>query len=103
MFQICPETFIFITVENVTYARAAKGTLCSDEKDEITSESKCKEVGIFLDIPYSQALNGTAYYPGCFEYSGRLFFNRSPNPKRTNIRDVYSAICRVDVGKKNRL
>ena len=85
------------TVGNHLYAKTSPGTLCTDKKDEITSESECKQAAEHLGLPWASSWNGPNDFPACLytaDRRNRVYFNLSPNPARTNVKK-YSAICRV--------
>ena len=109
MFHSAQETFIFITVVGTDkgsifkYEETDKGTLCSHEKEEITSESECKKAGEFLLSSYRGPTNSRNEYPRCWKRGYYFYFNQNPYAKRTNINSGDSAICRVDVGKNSHL
>ena len=81
------------------------GFQCRDEKDEVVSESECKESGELLGLQWAYSWGGTNDFPAClYADDGRnsVYFNLSPNPSRTNVIQRYSAICRTE-GKNNYL
>ena len=74
-----------------------RGTLCSvTGLKEITSENECKAAGENLGLVWAHSWNGPNDFPGClYAEDGRnkVYFNTSPNPRRTNLSPNYAAIC----------
>ena len=90
------KTIIFATVGLSLYEKTSAGTLCSDVKYEITSESECKQAGELLGLQWKQSWDGPNDFPACLKaLDGRdkVYFNLSPNPGRTNVQETYLAIC----------
>ena len=100
------KTIIFATVGLPLYEKMSAGSLCSDAKYEITSESECKQAGELLGLQWKQSWDGPNDFPAClYAEDGRnlVYFNRSPNPRRTNVIPKYSAICMTTIGKTNHI
>ena len=74
------------------------GTLCSTKGlHDIESEEECKAAGAKLGLIWHRAWNGPDEFPGClYAEDGRnkVYFNVSPNPRRTNLNHEYAAICK---------
>jgi len=74
-----------------------RGTLCSATgSKEITSENECKAAAKELGLVWAGSWNGPNDFPGClYAEDGRnkVYFNTSPNPRRTNLNPNYAAIC----------
>ena len=88
-----------------TFEKTSVGTLCSEEKYEITSEDECKQAGELLGLRWAHSWYGSNDFPAClYADDGRnmVYFNRSPNPGRTNVNKKYSAIC-MTKGKNNHI
>ena len=78
------------------YEQTQLGSPCDGEQYEIKSEDECQRAGTNLGFPFFQGWNGPNDFPACFYADdGRnlVFYNRSPNPKRTDFNPQYSAIC----------
>ena len=82
------------------YTKIPRQTLCStDGLSEITSETECiaaaAQLGFRLNSPTS--FDGPDDFPGCFrdeDTRKTVFFNVSPNPRRTTLNSSYAAICK---------
>ena len=87
------------------FEKTSVGTLCSEEKYEITSEGRCKQAGELLGLGWAHSWYGTNDFPACLYADDRrkvVYFNLSPNPGRTNVNQKYSAIC-MTKGKNNHI
>ena len=72
------------------------GSLCSDTRYEIKSETECKNAATALGHEWNKSWTGDNDFPVCFfahDWRKSVFFNLSPNPNRTNVHPKYSAIC----------
>ena len=88
--------------------------MCSDEEYEIPSEQECKYAAELLELKWANAWDGTntSYnFPACLHsayandaVNGKeaVFFNLSPTPNRTQVDEMFSAICRTE-GANNQL
>ena len=87
-----------IVSETRPFRKIAAGTLCSDKHlEEISSETECKAATEALGFQYSSSWDGTNDFPAClYAHDGRnsAYFNKSPNPNRTNLDPSYAAICK---------
>ena len=83
------------------------GTLCSTQNlDEITSATQCKDAGEQLGLKWNGTWDGPNDFPGCiYAEDGRnkVYFNTNAKPRRTNLKKTYAAICIVPLGKMNDL
>ena len=86
-----------------------RGSMCSEKKYEITSETECKHAAELLKLNWANAWDGTNEFPACFlsgyaivadNETAAVFFNLSPTPKRTDVDEMFSAICRTE-GARN--
>ena len=81
-----------------TYIRTKPGHLCSAVANEIPSANECKKAGERLGLQWAQSWTGENDFPAClYADDGRntVYFNLSPNPKRSNPNPKISAICRT--------
>ena len=71
--------------------------------DEIRTANECETAAQRLGLQWAQSWNGPNDFPGCFfaqDVRNKVFFNTSPNPRRTNLYHKYSAICKTRSGTK---
>ena len=81
------------------YEKTPKGTPCDEQQNEITSEEECKRAGKSLGFPFVRAYGWNNYFPACFADSMdadniQVYYNLSPEPRRTDFRPNLSAICK---------
>ena len=94
---------MFISVTIGDYKKTSVGTLCADKAFELT-EKECKTAATVLGLQWAVSYDGPNDFPACLyadDGRNKVFFNRSPNPSRTNVNQKYSAICKAK-GKNNR-
>ena len=98
LYQQANQFGFYHKIFSVDYEKIQPGTLCTSEAmDEIRSEDECKEAAHRLGLQWAQSWNGPNDFPGCvYAQDGRnkVYFNVSPNPRRTNLNPEYAAICK---------
>ena len=80
------------------YIKTKVGHYCSARANEIQSATECKKAGERLGLQWAQSWTGPNDFPAClYADDGRntVYFNLSPNPKRSNPNPKISAICRT--------
>merc|ERR1711962_1986782 len=86
-------------IPSVGAKKIQRGTLCSATgSKEITSANECKAAAEELGLVWAGSWNGPNDFPGCLHAEdgrNKVYFNTSPNPRRTNLNPKYAAICEV--------
>ena len=80
------------------YIKTKVGHYCSARANEIQSATECKKAGERLGLQWAQSWTGPNDFPAClYADDGRntVYFNLSPNPKRSNPNPKFSAICKT--------
>ena len=88
--------------QEVSYEMTQVGSPCDAEQYEINSKEECKQAGENLGLVWGGWFSGSNDFPAClYADDGRslVFYNKSPNPDRTNFSPKYSAICK-EKGRK---
>ena len=83
------------------YEITARGSVCSDITNEITSAAKCKKAAISLNLQWGLAYDDHKDFPRCLyaqDARNKVYYNRNHNPSRENINPNYSAICNINSG-----
>ena len=94
----CPNcNYHYHNIFLVQYQKIKLGTLCSDQSlAEIESAYQCKDAGEGLGLKWGGAWDGPNEFPRCYYADNginEVWFNTSPTPKRTNLPEVFAAIC----------
>ena len=92
---------LIYVLDNLEYEVTPKGSMCNSIHSEIKTVAECQRAAIKLGLQWGSAWNGTNDFPSCLlAQDGKVYFNLSPNPGRTNVYPKYSAICRIKEGMK---
>ena len=90
-----------LNVADASYEQKEAGHLCSAIDNEIQTAAECMKAAERLGLQWDSAWTGPNDFPKClYVDAGRngVYFNLSPNPKRSNPNPKYSAICKI-IGK----
>ena len=94
--RVCIYIKCMFLIFKEVYEKTQVGFPCDKEQYEIKSEEECKRAGANLGFTFGAGYNGPNDFPAClYADDGRnlVYYNRSPNPKRTDFNPKYSAIC----------
>ena len=79
------------------FEKAAKGSLCNPQTNELAKEGDCITACAELGFQYLGSWNGPGDFPKCLYTEGFnkvCHFNTSPSPGRTKPNPQYAAICK---------
>lgn len=88
----------FSILLETSFEKIRGGALCETEGyAEITSATECQAAARKLGLQWKAAWYGNNHFPGCLLSEigqKKVYFNLSPNPRRTDLNPNFAAICK---------